>query len=497
MDVMQAARQYAYRLAKNDKVRFIEAFVHIEDKDAAEIVVPFTLWPKQKELIVDLCENRLNIILKARQMGISWLVLAFAASEMIGRRGYTVIGLSRTEEEAKELVRRMGVIFTAMPELIGSKDSRRDGMPWFDQKALELTIFWPDGTESKFKAFPSARSAARSFTANLILFDEWAFQQFAEEIWTAGFPTVNRPTGGKVIGLSTIERGSFFEKTFCDAPANGFTPYFLPWDTDPRRTAEWYENTKRTLGDLIMQEYPASVEEALTVPGGAFFPEVKRHTHVVKPLAERHDIPRRYCCIDYGLDMFSAHWIMVDAEGRARVYREFDAPNKTISEASAEIRRGHRGEQIDAVLAPPDMWNRSQESGKSRADIFAENGVYLTKTSNDLTAGCAALKEWLLPRPVQGEKDPRPMLTIEKEAAPNLWRCLTKIQKDPLRPDVYAKTPHDLTHDIDSIRCFAVSWTAPGTMPEQAKPRDFSFQRESRDRGGYGEQPSESFMRYV
>jgi hypothetical protein len=56
----------------------------------------------------------------------------------------------------------------------------------------------------------------------------------------------------------------------------------LPWSADPRRDAEWYARTERDLGPLIMQEYPATVEEALTIPGGSYFPEFKEHIHVYR-----------------------------------------------------------------------------------------------------------------------------------------------------------------------------------------------------------------------
>ena len=190
--------------------------------------------------------------------------------------------------------------------------------------------------ESKFQAFPSSPGVGRSFTANLIIFDEWAFQQFAREIWQGGFPTINRPNGGKVIGLSTIERGSLFEELFTD-PDNGFNKIFIPWNADPRRDDEWYERTKRALGDLITAEYPASIEEALTVPGGAYFPEVRRASHeVAEPLEGKL---RRYVSIDYGLDMLSVHWIAIDLKGDAQVYREYDSPNMTITQAAEVIMR--------------------------------------------------------------------------------------------------------------------------------------------------------------
>jgi len=169
-----------------------------------------------------------------------------------------------------------------------------------------------------FKAFPSSPNAARSFTADLIIFDEWAFQQFAEEIWTSAFPVINRPYGGKVIGLSTIDRGSLFEEIFTN-PDNGFNKIFIPWFADPRRDDEWYANTKRALGDLITQEYPASIEEALTVPGGSFFPEVNEKNTISHELQTGRVV--RYVCIDYGLVMFAAHCISIDATGDAQIYR--------------------------------------------------------------------------------------------------------------------------------------------------------------------------------
>ena len=73
----------------------------------------------------------------------------------------------------------------------------------------------------------------------------------------------------------------------------------------------------------MYQEYPSSVEEALTIPGGAFFPEVKPQTHLVKE--KELGYVRRYVALDYGLDMLSVHWIAVDTFNNAWVYREYDA----------------------------------------------------------------------------------------------------------------------------------------------------------------------------
>ena len=186
---------------------FVETYCHLEDKDAPEIVVPFSLWPAQREALLSIHENRLNILLKARQLGVTWLVLAYAAHMMLTLKGSLIIALSRTEDEAKELSRRLGVIYQHMPEMVG-------GAIRAEVRTLSVSLTFPDGQVSTFKAFPSASGAGRSFTANMLILDEWAFQSNAREIWLSTYPTINRPTGGKVIGLSTIDRGTLFEGTF-------------------------------------------------------------------------------------------------------------------------------------------------------------------------------------------------------------------------------------------------------------------------------------------
>lgn len=461
MGLMEKLREAERERCRGDPVYFVENYVHIEDKDAAELIVPFRLWDGQKQAAQIFASQRLVVVLKARQLGFTWLALSEAARLLVLNTGRTAIGLSRSEDEAKELVRRLAVVLRYMPEFV-AEDTAPPGWtgPVFHANALQITITWAQGPESVFKAFASNPAAARSFTADLIVIDEWAFQQYAEEIWQSGFPTINRPFGGRVIGLSTIKLGTLFEEIYTN-PDNGFYKLFLPWTTDPRRDREWYAKTVAALGEAkTMQEYPLTEEEALSTPGGKFFPEVLEKTH-------KGDAPtgnlRRYVTLDYGLDMLSVHWVAVDEDNHATVYREYDAPNKTIGEAADAILRASADEEIDMYLAPPDLWNRSQESGKSRAQLFSEHKLPLVMSSRDFPAGCAAMKEWFR----VDEKTGKAFLQMHN--APNLWRCLQKIQKDPKNVDVYAKEPHSLTHDVDSLRYFCVWWTSPAKKADNPR----------------------------
>ena len=103
---------------------YFEKYVHIEVKKTnAELVQPFRLWPKQKEALLSICDHRLNIILKARQLGFSWMACGEASRLMITRAGRRVIALSRSEEEAKELIRRVAFIYTHCPLIENGREA--------------------------------------------------------------------------------------------------------------------------------------------------------------------------------------------------------------------------------------------------------------------------------------------------------------------------------------------------------------------------------------
>ena len=457
---------------------FIDTYGKIEDKDDPDVVVPFKLWKEQREALISMHEHRINIILKARQLGITWLALNYAAWMLVTKQGSTVVALSKTEEDGKELIRRICVILDSMPQLVRRTE-------WYgarlESAAMSATLTFPNGKVSVIKAFAAAPSAGRSFTANLVLMDEWAFQQYAREIWAAAYPTINRPTGGKVIGLSTIKRGTLFEELFT-TEGNGINKIFLPWYVDPRRTQEWYAQTEKALGeDLMKAEYPATIEEALTVPGGAFFPEVKDAIHVTEWMP---DTPyTRYISIDYGLDALAAIWHAVDARGRDTVYREVYKSGLIVHDAAMAIINASSGEQIDAVYAPPDLWNRNRDTGRSTAEIFMEMGLPLIRTSNDRVQGWLDVKEWLRPVKETNEQTGQQKLTarlqILKGAAPNLLRCLKAIQKDEKKPNDAANDPHELTHLPDSLRAFCAGRPLPPELPtvrDPYEPRSYNDQ---------------------
>lgn len=208
---------------------------------------------------------------------------------------------------------------------------------------------------------------------------------------------------------------------------------------------------------------------------GQFFTEFKRDIHVIEPFK----IPKDwyvYFVMDYGLDKLAGYWIAVDYNNNAYVFREVYESNLLVSEARDKIKE-MTNESIYLYLAPPDLWNRHKETGKSTADIFAEGGIDLYKTNNDRIQGWLQMKEWLKPY-----KDEQGYVTAKLKifnTCKNLIRCLPQIQHDTKKVGDIANEPHELTHSVDAIRGFCVYWTQePIFVP---KKQDIPFELQTED----------------
>ncbi len=194
---------------------------------------------------------------------------------------------------------------------------------------------------------------------------------------------------------------------------------------------------------------------------GQYFSEFSHALHVTAPF----EIPRswrKYRTVDYGLDRLACLWIAVSPEGVAYVYREYCESNLAISQAASSIiERTPHAEEIYATLAPPDLWSRSQESGRSRATLFSEYGLNFTRTSNDRECGWLAVKELL--------RDTGTGVRLKIfSTCHELIECLPALTVDKARPSDCSTEPHRITHAPDALRGFAIYKRAPIDTPHKS-----------------------------
>ena len=219
---------------------------------------------------------------------------------------------------------------------------------------------------------------------------------------------------------------------------------------------------------------------------GQYFREWRDDIHIIDPI----EIPgwwRRYFAMDYGLDMLAGYWIAVDGEGQAYVYREVYQSGLIASEAAQKIKELTCGENIDQWLAPPDLWNRRNDTGRSVADIFVEQDIPLTRVDNDRINGWQDVHEWLKPYDtvdaVTGEPKKAAGLRFFRSCR-NVIRCLPMIQYDEHKANDVAKEPHELTHAPDAIRYFCSGRPYAG-QPPVTKYKLPPELRQTEEQGGY------------
>lgn len=236
----------------------------------------------------------------------------------------------------------------------------------------------------------------------------------------------------------------------------------------------------RTLENLPEDRRKAMLYGDWDIFEGQYFGEFRRDIHVIEPF----EIPAtwfKYISFDYGLDMFAVLFHAVDTQGRNYVYKEIHESNLIISDAAKKLKEHSDYKEAKYIYAPPDLWNRRNDTGKSAAEIFYENGIKLTKCSADRVDGWYSVKEWIKPYTTQDEQTGEEIKTSNLKIFSNclnLIRCLPAIQHDDKNPNDVATEPHELTHITDALRYFCVSKVSKtvGNKPEPFFKVNFSFE---------------------
>lgn len=219
----------------------------------------------------------------------------------------------------------------------------------------------------------------------------------------------------------------------------------------------------------MLENLPDGLREAWLlgswdVFAGQYFTEWAPDVHVLKPFPVPYTW-RRYFAMDYGLDMLAAYVIAVDPQDRAYVIKEHYESGLIISDAARAVKELCAGEEIFQWFAPPDLWNRNRDTGRSVAEIFGEQGIYLSQTDNERVNGWMDMHEYL--RVTVDEQGQRSAGLRIFADCKNLIRCIPLLQFDEKKPNDVSGEPHELTHAPDAIRYFCAG--RPYAAPQERK----------------------------
>jgi len=208
-------------------------------------LIPFKAYDYQQELLEDFTDYRFNIILKARQLGISTITAAYIAWLMLFYRDKNILVVATKLQTATNLVKKVKAIIKHLPDWMRITEIIVD-----NRTSFELS------NGSQIKGSSTSGDAGRSEALSLLVIDEAAHVDKLDELWTALYPTLS--TGGRCIALSTPNGvGNWFHQNCVESEAgtNDFYMTTLLWDAHPDRDKKWFEKeTKNMSKRQIAQE---------------------------------------------------------------------------------------------------------------------------------------------------------------------------------------------------------------------------------------------------
>ena len=235
MSDLKKAIQREYLKSAQDPVHFMRKYCTIQHPTKGK--VKFDLYPFQEKCLTEFKDNRYNIILKARQLGISTLSAGYALWLMLFHNDKNILVIATGKDTAKNLVTKVRVMYDGLPQWLKTNT----------EEINKLSLRFTNG--SQIKAIASNESAGRSEALSLLIVDEAAFIDRIDTIWTAAQQTLS--TGGGCIALSTPNGvGNWFHKQWLGAEegTNKFNTIRLHWTDHPDRDQVWRDEQDKILG---------------------------------------------------------------------------------------------------------------------------------------------------------------------------------------------------------------------------------------------------------
>jgi len=198
-------------------------------------MIDLKTYPIQDTFLRSVMANQNTCSIKTRQSGVSTNTGLFLLHQTTFRNNKLFIVISKSEKESVKFLDEVQTAYLYLPFFLRRR--LKDGI--LKKKEMDL------GTEynaSSIKALTSGKGSGRSYTATILVMDEAAFIQGANDIWAAASPTLTT-TGGKAVIISTPweEEGFFYDLVEnCRSNRSVFELIEIPWRSIPGRDEAWY-----------------------------------------------------------------------------------------------------------------------------------------------------------------------------------------------------------------------------------------------------------------
>lgn len=180
--------------ATEDFPYFLTTYVRtLDEHDHALPTKPIPDKEYIKEIASLMQHEEKLLVEKSRQMMVTWIASAYALWFTMFHEGRRTFIQSKKEKDANATLDRVKFIYRNLPEALKQRFLADEPMPY-------CLMTW-HSRNSVIQAIPQGADVLRQYTASLIISDEMAFQEQAEEAYVASMPTL--VGGGQFIGISS------------------------------------------------------------------------------------------------------------------------------------------------------------------------------------------------------------------------------------------------------------------------------------------------------
>ena len=236
-----------YQKCTDDPLHFIQNYVKIVSLD--EGLVPFKMYPFQKEMVGTFHNNRFTICKLPRQSGKSTTMISYLLHYALFNPSVNIAILANKAATARDLLSRLQLAYEHLPKWL------QQGVMSWNKGSLELE------NGSKILASSTSASAVRGGSYNIIFLDEFAYvpSNVAEQFFSSVYPTISSGKTTKVMIVSTPHGMNMFYKLWTDAEnqRNTYIPIEVHWSEVPGRDEEW---KKETIKNTSEQQFNTEFE---------------------------------------------------------------------------------------------------------------------------------------------------------------------------------------------------------------------------------------------
>jgi hypothetical protein len=224
-------------------------------------------------------EQQVFLVLKARQLGVTWTGMALELWYMLFRPGSRCVIYSYNEDEAKKAITRAWLMFNSLPSVL--RDHVEVITPSRSEEPAEFikVRHKESGLISYIQALPATKKAGHGETITFAIIDEAAYADYLKQIFKAIIPATGRGQGRLAIistangvGNPDTGEGSYFHVLYTTRREKGIAFMFAPWYAEPTRDEAWYKRVAMKMDEVERnQSYPRNENDAFMLSGALRF----------------------------------------------------------------------------------------------------------------------------------------------------------------------------------------------------------------------------------